>query len=139
MRSRNARRTNKAKPFAHARLVAKKPGSAAPVDGIVLAGRAEVEEALLTGEPLPVPKQPGDLVMAGAMVHGGALDLRATATGRDTWLTRLAAQVAEAQGSRAPAQELADRISAWFVPAILVLAGVTLAAWWWHLGQLDLA
>jgi Cu+-exporting ATPase len=116
-----------------------KPGSAAPVDGIVLAGRAEVEEALLTGEPLPVPKQPGDLVMAGAMVHGGALDLRATATGRDTWLTRLAAQVAEAQGSRAPAQELADRISAWFVPAILVLAGVTLAAWWWHLGQLDLA
>jgi Cu+-exporting ATPase len=63
-----------------------KPGSAVPVDGVVLEGRAEVEEALLTGEPLPVAKGPGDPVLAGALVHGGALELRAAAAGQDTWL-----------------------------------------------------
>ena len=113
-----------------------KPGSAAPVDGVVRAGQAEVEEALLTGEPLPVPKGPGDAVIAGALVHGGMLELEATSTGRDTWLAKLAAQVAQAQGSRAPAQELADRVSAKFVPVILALALLTLAAWWWHTGSL---
>ena len=116
-----------------------KPGSAVPVDGIVLAGVAEVEEALLTGEPLPVTKGPGAEVIAGALVHGGALELRVTATGRDTWLARLAGQVAQAQGSRAPAQDLADRVSAVFVPVILALAGLTLAGWWWHTGSLALA
>jgi len=116
-----------------------KPGSAIPVDGTVLAGRAEVEEALLTGEPLPVPKGPGDAVIAGALVHGGALELQATSTGRDTWLAKLARQVAQAQGSRAPAQDLADRVSAVFVPAVLALATLTLGAWWWHTGSLALA
>jgi Cu+-exporting ATPase len=120
-------------------LIRVKPGSAAPVDGVVVAGTADVEEALLTGEPLPVPKAAGDQVIAGAMVHGGALDLRATSTGRDTWLNQLARQVAQAQGSRAPAQALADRISAVFVPVILALAALTLAGWWWHLGSLALA
>ena len=116
-----------------------KPGSAAPVDGIVLAGRAEVDEAFLTGEPLPVAKGVGDAVLAGAVVHGGALELRATSSGRDTWLHKLAGQVAQAQGSKAPIQALADRISAVFVPVILALAGLTLAGWWWHLGSLALA
>ena len=120
-------------------LLRVRPGSASPVDGTVVSGRAEVEEALLTGEPMPVPKGPGDPVIAGAMVHGGALELRASSTGRDTWLTRLAAQVAQAQGSRARAQDLADRVSAVFVPAILVLAALTLAGWWWHTGTLTLA
>jgi Cu+-exporting ATPase len=116
-----------------------KPGSAVPVDGVVLAGTAEVEEALLTGEPLPVAKGPGDALIAGALVHGGALELRAAATGQDTWLAKLARQVAQAQGSRAPAQELADRVSAVFVPVILGLAALTLAGWWWHAGALALA
>jgi Cu+-exporting ATPase len=116
-----------------------KPGSAVPVDGIVLTGVAEVEEALLTGEPLPVTKGPGAAVIAGALVHGGALELRVTATGQDTWLARLAGQVSQAQGSRAPAQDLADRVSAVFVPVILALAGLTLAGWWWHTGSLALA
>jgi len=116
-----------------------KPGSAVPVDGVVLAGNAEVEEALLTGEPLPVAKGAGDAVIAGALVHGGALELRAGATGEDTWLARLARQVAQAQGSRAPAQDLADRVSAVFVPVILALAALTLAGWWWHAGALALA
>jgi Cu+-exporting ATPase len=116
-----------------------KPGSAVPVDGVVTAGAAEVEEALLTGEPLPVAKGPGDALIAGALVHGGALEMRAGATGEDTWLARLARQVAQAQGSRAPAQDLADRVSAVFVPAILALAALTLAGWWWHAGTLALA
>jgi len=116
-----------------------RPGTACPVDGTVLAGRAEVEEALLTGEPLPVPKGPGDAVIAGTQVHGGALEIEATSTGRDTWLARLARQVAQAQGSKAPAQALADRVSAVFVPAILLLALLTLAGWWWHTGALSLA
>ncbi len=116
-----------------------RPGSACPVDGTVLEGVAEVEEALLTGEPLPVTKGPGDAVIAGAMVHGGALVLEAASTGRDTWLARLARQVAQAQGSRAPAQELADRVSAVFVPAVLLLSALTLAGWWWHTGALALA
>jgi len=116
-----------------------KPGSAVPVDGVVTAGQAEVEEALLTGEPLPVARGVGDPVIAGALVHGGALELRVAATGQDTWLARLAGQVAQAQGSRAPSQDLADRVSAVFVPAILALAALTLAGWYWHTGSLAMA
>ena len=116
-----------------------RPGSALPVDGTVLAGRADVEEALITGEPLPVAKGPGDNVIAGAMVHGGALEIEAAGSGRDTWLARLARQVAQAQGSSAPAQALADRVSALFVPAILILSALTLGAWWLRTGSLALA
>ena len=116
-----------------------KPGGAVPVDGVVVSGQADVEEALLTGEPMPVSKQTGDAVIAGAVIHGGALEIRVASVGRQTWLAKLARQVADAQGSRAPVQELADRISAVFVPSILVLAGVTLAGWWIHTGLLSLA
>jgi P-type Cu+ transporter len=116
-----------------------KPGGAIPVDGVVVGGQADVEEALLTGEPLPVTKGAGDGVIAGALVHGGALEIRVDSVGRQTWLARLARQVADAQGSRAPVQELADRISAVFVPAILGLAALTLAAWWFRTGDIALA
>ncbi len=116
-----------------------KPGGAIPVDGVVLAGRADVEEALLTGEPLPIPKSEGDTVIAGAIVHGGFLEIRVDSAGRQTWLANLARQVAQAQGSRASVQDLADRISAVFVPGILILATLTLAGWWFHTGSLALA
>ena len=116
-----------------------RPGSAIPVDGLVLAGSADVEEALLTGEPLPVPKQTGDAVIAGALVHGGSLELEVRAAGRDTWLAKLARQVGEAKASKAPVQALADRISAIFVPVILVLAVITFVAWWLHSGDISLA
>lgn len=116
-----------------------KPGGAIPVDGVVVSGGADVEEALLTGEPLPVPKHTGDEVIAGAVVHGGALEIRVASVGRQTWLAKLARQVADAQGSRAPVQDLADRISAVFVPSILLLAGVTLVAWWITKGDLSQA
>jgi len=116
-----------------------RPGSAIPVDGVVVAGSADVEEALLTGEPLPVSKLPGDAVIAGALVHGGSIEIEVRAAGRDTWLAKLARQVGEAKASKAPVQALADRISAVFVPVILALAALTFAAWWMHSGDLSLA
>ncbi|WIL20583.1 MAG: cadmium-translocating P-type ATPase [Geothrix sp.] len=106
------------------------PGQTVPADGRVSSGQAEVDESMLTGEPLPVAKGSGDSLVAGTVVHGSALEMEVSAVGAATQLARMAAMVAEAQGSRAPAQELADRISAVFVPAILVLALATFAGWW---------
>lgn len=106
------------------------PGQTVPADGRVGSGQAEVDEAMLTGEPLPVAKGPGDALVAGTVVHGSALEMEVRAVGAATQLARMAAMVAEAQGSRAPAQDLADRISAVFVPVILVLALATFAGWW---------
>lgn len=112
------------------------PGHAVPADGRVIGGQAEVDESMLTGEPLPVPKGMGEPLVAGTVVHGSALEQEIRAVGADTQLARMAQLVAQAQGSKAPAQDLADRISAVFVPAILVLALVTLAAWWIGTGEL---
>ena len=120
-------------------VVRVKPGGVIPVDGVVLAGQADVAEAMLTGEPMPIPKSVGDHVIAGAIVHGGALDIQVEGAGQGTWLARLARQVAEAQGSRAPSQAMADRISSVFVPAILALSSLTLIGWWMHTGSLALA
>ena len=112
------------------------PGQAVPADGRASSGQAEVDEAMLTGEPLPVPKGPGDALVAGTVVHGSVLEMEILAVGADTQLARMAAMVAQAQGSKAPAQDLADRISAVFVPVILALAVVTFAGWWWFTGDL---
>lgn len=106
------------------------PGQTVPADGRVSSGQAEVDESMLTGEPLPVAKGPGDSLVAGTVVYGSALDVEVGAVGAATQLARMAAMVAEAQGSRAPAQDLADRISAIFVPVVLILALATLAGWW---------
>ena len=113
------------------------PGQAVPADGCVISGRAEVDESMLTGEPMPVSKGPGDALVAGTVVHGSALEQEIQAVGADTQLARMAALVAQAQGSKAPAQDLADRISAVFVPSILLLALATLAGWWWLGGGFD--
>ena len=110
------------------------PGQAVPADGRVSCGQAEVDESMLTGEPLPVPKGVGDRLVAGTVVHGSALEMEIFAVGVDTELAHMAAMVAQAQGSKAPAQDLADRISAVFVPVILVLAAATFAGWWWFGG-----
>ncbi len=112
------------------------PGQAVPADGRVSSGQAEVDEAMLTGEPLPVPKGPGDALVAGTVVHGSVLEMEILAVGADTQLARMAAMVAQAQGSKAPVQDLADRISAVFVPVILVLSVATFAGWWWFTGDL---
>lgn len=115
------------------------PGHAVPADGRIVAGQAELDESMLTGEPLPVARTLGESLVAGAVVHGAALEMEVLAVGADTQLAQMAQLVAQAQGSKAPAQDLADRISAVFVPAILLLALATLAGWWWREGSLALA
>ena len=111
-------------------LVRVRPGEKIPVDGEVVEGRSAVDESMLTGESVPVDKKPGDTV-AGATVNAhGVLTLRATAVGADTALAQIVRLVEEAQGTKAPVQRLADRISSVFVPVVLLLAALTLAGWW---------
>ena len=111
-----------------ARLVVR-PGETVPVDGVVLEGTSAVDESLLTGEPLPVDRQPGDRVHAGTLNGAGALTLLTKGIGADSALGRITRTMREAQASRAEAQRLADRISAVFVPGVLLLALATAAAW----------
>lgn len=109
--------------------VAVRPGERIPVDGMIETGEAGVDESALTGESRPVEKAPGAKVATGTVVLDGRLVLRATAVGGDTTLARVAALVSAAQASRAPVQKLVDRVSAVFVPVVVVLAAVTLTGW----------
>jgi Cu+-exporting ATPase len=106
-----------------------RPGDGIPVDGTVLDGASAVDEAMVTGESIPVTKQPGDHLIGGTINGTGALIMRADKVGSDTMLTRIVAMVAEAQRSRAPIQRLADTVAAWFVPAVLAIAVASFAAW----------
>ena len=105
-------------------LVIVRPGERIPVDGDVTAGHAAVEEATITGEPLPADKAAGDPVYAGTLAAGGTLEVRANRIGEATALGRIAALVKEAESERAPIVRLADRWARWFTPAVLVLAGL---------------
>jgi P-type Cu+ transporter len=106
-----------------------RPGEKVPVDGSVVEGHSAVDESMITGESLPVEKSPGDKV-TGATVNGtGGFVMRAERVGRDTVLAQIVAMVAEAQRSRAPIQRLVDTISAWFVPAVILVAAVSFVAW----------
>ncbi|HQK94100.1 MAG TPA: HAD-IC family P-type ATPase, partial [Armatimonadota bacterium] len=111
-------------------LVAVRPGQRFPVDGLVVSGVSAVDESLLTGESMPVDKAQGDTVFGGTLNGQGLLRVRSTGVGSDTALAQIVRLVREAQGSRAPIQRLADRVSAGFVPAILAIATITFAAWW---------
>jgi Cu2+-exporting ATPase/Cu+-exporting ATPase len=113
----------------HGDLVIVKPASRIPVDGTVTEGSSYVDEAVVTGEPMPVKKAVGDAVVAGTMNTTGAFTFTATGVGAETMLARIIRMVEDAQGSRAPVQALADRISAVFVPSVLVIAVATLAVW----------
>ena len=98
-----------------------RPGEQVPVDGTVEEGRSALDESLVTGESMPVTKTAGDVVIGGTLNQTGSLIMRAEKVGRDTMLARIVQMVAEAQRSRAPIQRMADRVSAWFVPAVLAL------------------
>jgi Cu+-exporting ATPase len=106
-----------------------RPGERVPVDGEVLSGASAVDESMLTGESMPVEKGPGDRVIGGTINRTGAFRYRATTLGADSLLARIVQLMREAQGSRAPIQRLADRISAVFVPVVLQIAIVTFVVW----------
>jgi P-type Cu+ transporter len=106
-----------------------RPGEKVPVDGVVLEGASAIDESMITGEPIPVEKTPGDRVI-GATVNGnGTFRMRAERVGAEMLLSRIVAMVAEAQRSRAPIQRLADVVSGYFVPIVIAVAAVTFAAW----------
>jgi Cu+-exporting ATPase len=111
-------------------LLRVRPGERIPVDGEVVEGRSAVDESMLSGEPLPVDKAPGDGVVGGTINGEGLLTFRATRVGRETALAQIIRLVQEAQGSKAPIQALADRVAAVFVPAIILVALVTFGIWW---------
>ena len=106
-----------------------RPGEKIPVDGRVTDGRSAVDESMLTGESLPVDKEPGDTVTGATVNTEGVLTIEATAIGSDTALARIVRLVEEAQGTKAPVQRLADRVAGIFVPVVLVLAALTFLGW----------
>jgi P-type Cu+ transporter len=106
-----------------------RPGDSVPVDGEVIEGRSAVDESMVTGESMPVEKEPGAKVIGGTINGTGGLVVRAEKIGWDTMLARIVHMVAEAQRSRAPIQRLADVVSAWFVPAVVIVAVVAFIAW----------
>ncbi len=108
-----------------------RPGEKVPVDGEVIEGRSSVDESMLTGESMPVEKQPGARVIGATQNANGSLVIRADRVGADTMLAQIVQLVAQAQRSRAPMQKLADRVSYWFVLAVLGIAALTFFAWGW--------
>ncbi len=116
-------------------MVLVRPGERVPVDGEVADGRSHMDESLITGESLPVPKEAGDAVTAGAINGDGLLRVRATAVGADSTISRIIRMVEGAQASKAPVQKLVDRISAVFVPVVVAIAAVTFLGWWLIAGE----
>ncbi|MBS1152765.1 MAG: Copper-translocating P-type ATPase [Myxococcaceae bacterium] len=106
-----------------------RPGEAVPVDGVVLEGESSLDESMVTGESMPVSRHPGSPVTGGTVNTTGALVMRAERVGADTLLAQIVRQVTQAQRSRAPIQKRADQISAWFVPAVIVVAILTALVW----------
>jgi P-type Cu+ transporter len=114
----------------HGDRIVMKPGSKIPVDGVILEGKSFVDESMITGEPMPNEKKVGDLVVAGTINTTGSFIFEATKVGSETLLAHIVKMVEEAQGSKAPIQALADKISGVFVPVVLVIAFLALGVWW---------
>src|SRR5919107_4312463 len=110
-------------------MVVVRPGEKIPVDGPVVSGESAVDEAMITGEPIPVTKRPGDEVIGATINASGSFRFRATKVGRDTALSQIIRMVEEAQGSKAPIQRLADKISGVFVPVVMAFATLTFFVW----------
>jgi Cu+-exporting ATPase len=106
-----------------------RPGEKVPVDGVVVEGRSAVDESMLTGEPIPVEKGPGDPVTGGTVNGTGSLVMRAERVGADTTLAQIVRMVGEAQRSRAPVERLVNQVSRWFVPAVMAVSIVTFLVW----------
>lgn len=113
----------------HGDLIIIKPGAKIPVDGIITDGGSFIDESMVTGEPMPARKKIGDSVVSGTINAGGSFTFKATKVGSETLLAQIIKMVEEAQGSKAPIQALADKISAIFVPVVLMIAFLTLGAW----------
>jgi Cu2+-exporting ATPase/Cu+-exporting ATPase len=113
----------------HGDLIIVKPGAKIPVDGVITEGESFIDESMVTGEPMPAQKKVGDSVVAATINTSGSFTFKATKVGGETLLAQIIKMVEEAQGSRAPIQALADKISSIFVPIVLVIAFVTLGAW----------
>ena len=110
-------------------LLRVRPGDRVPVDGVLIEGSSAVDESMLTGESMPVDKAPGDRAIGATVNASGSFVMRAERVGRDTTLAQIVALVERAQGSKPPIQRLADRVTGWFVPAVLAIAALTFAAW----------
>jgi P-type Cu+ transporter len=110
-------------------LLRVRPGEKIPVDGEVTEGQSSIDQSMVTGEPIPVTRKPGDKVIAGTLNQRGSFIMRAEKIGRDTLLARIVQMVAQAQRSRAPIQRLADQVAGWFVPAVIAVALIAFAAW----------
>lgn len=113
----------------HGDLIIVKPGAKIPVDGIITEGTSFIDESMVTGEPMPVQKKIGDNVVSGTINTNGSLVFRATKVGSETLLAQIIKMVEDAQGSKAPIQALADKVSAVFVPVVLAIAFITLGTW----------
>ncbi len=113
----------------HGDMIIVKPGAKIPVDGVITEGGSFIDESMVTGEPMPVQKKIGDSVVSGTLNTSGAFTFRATKVGAETLLAQIVTMVEDAQGSKAPIQALADKISSVFVPIVLVIAVVTFGVW----------
>ncbi|HAG80199.1 MAG TPA: cation-transporting ATPase PacS [Cyanobacteria bacterium UBA12227] len=120
-------------------IVLVRPGEKIPVDGEVISGSSTIDESMITGESIPITKQPGDEVIGATINKTGSFQFQATRVGKDTALAQIVKLVQEAQGSKAPIQKLADQVTGWFVPAVIAIAITTFILWFNFMGNLTLA
>jgi Cu+-exporting ATPase len=116
-----------------------RPGEKIPVDGEIVEGASTIDEAMVTGESVPVKKQPGDEVIGATINKTGSFKFRATRVGKDTFLAQIVKLVQQAQGSKAPIQRLADQVTGWFVPAVIAIAILTFVIWFNVMGNVTMA
>lgn len=120
-------------------IILVRPGEKIPVDGEIVDGTSTIDEAMVTGESLPVKKHPGDEVIGATINKTGSFQFRATRVGKDTFLAQIVKLVQQAQGSKAPIQRLADQVTGWFVPAVIAIAILTFILWFNIMGNVTMA
>jgi Cu+-exporting ATPase len=120
-------------------IILVRPGEKIPVDGEIVEGASTIDEAMVTGESIPVKKYPGDEVIGATINKTGSFKFRATKIGKDTFLAQIVRLVQQAQGSKAPIQRLADRVTGWFVPAVIAIAIATFILWYNIMGNVTMA